>query len=211
MCAPLPPPPSPASDEAQVSRAVMGDADALAALLERHGPPIGQSLEIARKWQSVVSADDVMQVTYLETFLRISDFVYGGPGSFVAWLRRIAENNLRDAIREQQRAKRPDPARRVEPNSQETYVQLVQILIGAGGTPSGAAATREAVDFLESALAKLPEDYETVIRLYELEGRAVREVAAVVGRSEGAVKMLLARARDHLRESMGSRSRYFSQ
>ena len=36
-----------------------------------------------------------MQVTYLEAFLRVTDFVPTGPNSFRLWLTRIAENNLR--------------------------------------------------------------------------------------------------------------------
>ena len=56
----------------------------------------------------------------------------------------------------------------------------------------------------------MPEDYERVLRLHELRGHSIRETADQIGRSEGAVKMLLARARDRLRESLGSASRFFS-
>ena len=201
------------ADEELIKRAVSGEAEALSVLLERHGPPAAASLEIARKWRSMVAPDDVMQVTYLEAFLRISDFVPSGAGwgpSFAAWLRRIAENNLRDAIKELGRDKRPPVDKRVQNASDQSYADLVQNLAGPGGTPSGEAAVREAVGFVERALERLPPDYERVIRLYELDGRSIREVGEAIGRSEGAVKMLLSRARDHLREALGSRSRFFS-
>lgn len=45
----------------------------------------------------MLSIEDVMQVTYIEVFLHIHEFQPRGDGAFHAWLRRIAENNLRDA------------------------------------------------------------------------------------------------------------------
>ena len=140
----------------------------------------------------------------------MGDRVPAGPGAFANWLRRIAENNLRDAVRELERAKRPQPERRVTVPNDRSYVDLLQLLTGSTASPSGAAAAREAAEYLESALGQLPGDYERVIRLYELEGRSISEVAEAMGRSSGTVKMLLARARDRLRETLGSESRFFS-
>lgn len=197
-----------------VRAATLGDADALTDLLERHGPEVARTMSIASKWQTVVGADDVMQVTYLEAFLRITDFVPAGPEGFRVWLQRIAENNLKDAIKELGRAKRPQPENRVMAGkggvSDQSYVDLLQMLSGNGGTPSGAAAMKEAISHVELALGKLPEDYRQAITLYELQGLSVRETAEQMGRSEGAIKMLLARARERLRETLGSASRFFS-
>jgi RNA polymerase sigma-70 factor (ECF subfamily) len=193
-----------------IRKAVLGDADALVSLLETCGPPIAAGLSIAPKWRSMVTPEDVMQVTYLEAFLRITDFVPSGPDSFRPWLARIAENNLRDAVRELGRDKRPPPDRRLTTPEDRSYVDLILLLSGGGATPSGAAATREAVGLVQAAVDRLPEDYRRVVRLYELQGLSIHDVAADMGRSEGAVKMLLARARDRLRESLGSSSRYFS-
>jgi RNA polymerase sigma-70 factor (ECF subfamily) len=178
-------------------------------LLERHGLSIRNELKISPKWRGVVDADDVMQVTYLEAFLRILDFQPTGPGAFRGWLRRIAENNLRDAIKGLERQKRPQ--NRVDgPPGAESYVALVDQLAGTTTTPSRRAAAHEVQEIVEAALKDLPPDYEKVLRLYELEGHPGREVAAAMGRSAGAVKMLLARARDRLRELLGSRSKFFS-
>jgi RNA polymerase sigma factor (sigma-70 family) len=77
-------------------------------------------------------------------------------------------------------------------------------------TPSRQAARREAVEILERTLAKLPTDYAKVVRLYDLECRPIAEVARELGRSEGAVYMLRARAHEWLRETMGTESQFFS-
>ena len=42
---------------------------------------------------------DVMQVTYLEAFLHIDQLTARDTSAFLAWLTRIAENAIRDAVR----------------------------------------------------------------------------------------------------------------
>jgi RNA polymerase sigma-70 factor (subfamily 1) len=199
------------ADDALLAKAVDGDEDALAGLLRRFGPRVRSELSIGEQWQSVLDLDDVMQVTYLEAFLRIGCFVPRGQESFLAWLRRIAKNNLRDAIKALERDKRPPPAKRVEvPPGEDSFVALYEMLGATGSTPSGHAAREEAETILRAAINELPLDYAQVVRLHDLEGRSGGEVGAVMGRSRGAVVMLLARARDRLKETLGSATKFFS-
>jgi RNA polymerase sigma-70 factor (ECF subfamily) len=177
--------------------------------LERHGPQIRAMLERSYRNRlcGEVDLDDVMQVTYLEAFMHIADFVPAGPHAFGAWLGRIGENNLRDAIRKSDAASRPTAG------SATTWEDSCQMLIeqlGTNGTPSRAAGTDEAKRLIEAALQRLPADYERVLRLCDLEGHSGPEAARQIGRSHGAVKMLLARARDRLAALLGSGSRFFS-
>jgi RNA polymerase sigma-70 factor (ECF subfamily) len=190
--------------------AVAGDEIALSTLLESLGVRLHAELEarISAQYRGVVGADDVLQVTCLEAFLRIRRFVPAGPGSFLSWLRRIADNNLRDAIRELEREKRPSPGRRVHagPND-ESYASLLDNIVGSTTTISRAASRRELIGVVDEALRKLPADYEQVLRLYELDGLSAPEVGQRMGRSHGAVRMLLARARECLGHTLGSASR----
>lgn len=199
-------------NETLLTQAVEGDSAALATLLERHGPLVRAQLRIDPKWTSVIDADDVMQVTYLEAFLQFSRFTPQGVPAFVGWLRRIAENNLRDAVKEMEREKRPPPDRRISPSA---YDESVSNFIGLLGitltTASRVAATKEASSTLERVLSELPPDYGQVIRLYDLEGRPIAEVAKQMGRSAGAVHMLRNRAHDHLRERLGAETQFFSR
>lgn len=201
-----------------VARAGAGDQGALVALLGEYGPRVRARLagKISSTWQSVLDADDVMQVTYLEAFLRIDRFVTGGEGTdaggaFQAWLAQIAENNLRDAIRHLGRDKRPNPRRRVRaPAGEDSFVALVELLGVTTTTPSRQAGRAEIVTFLQAALDKLPPDYAKAVRLYDLEGCSSADAAKELGRSPGAFFMLLARARDRLRETLGTESMFFS-
>ena len=60
-----------AADTQLVRRAAAGDVDALTELLEFVGPRVRDRLRIGPLWRSSLDADDVMQTTYLEVFLRI--------------------------------------------------------------------------------------------------------------------------------------------
>lgn len=194
--------------------ALAGDRGSLVELLESIAPIVRARLEpkIGRHLRSMVEADDIMQVTYLEVVTRLDSFKTGGVKGFLAWVTRVAENNLTDVARAADAAKRPDPRKRVQdPGGEGSMVAMVEQLGMTVTTPSRAAATNEAVDALDRVLARLPDDYATVIRMYDLEGRAIDEVADELGRSEGAVYMLRARAHDRLRDLLGSESRYFTK
>jgi RNA polymerase sigma-70 factor (ECF subfamily) len=190
-----------------IQRAVAGEEDALARLLAEHGPRIQNSLTIDRKWRSVLDPADVMQVTYLEAFLQIQDFDPHRPEPFLEWLRRIAKNNLRDAIRGLQRQKRPQPAKRISEDAQTDLLALLGVVTT---TPVRQAVREEREARLEAMLDALPEDYGHVVRLYDLQGLPIADVAGRMQRSPGAVHMLRARAHDRLRAMMGSESAWFT-
>lgn len=197
-----------------LSAAGEGDAQALRALLKRHGRKARNAIrgKIGPQWQSVMDADDVMQVAYMEAFLHIEQVEAANAGMFVNWLKRIAENALRDAIKGLERKKRPQPAQRVHtPAGNDAFVALIDQLAVSDTSPSLRAARGEARSVLGSVIHRLPRDYGRVVQLYDLEGRSPREVAETMGRSIGAIHMLRARAHDRLRELLGSESQFSSR
>jgi RNA polymerase sigma-70 factor, ECF subfamily len=194
----------------RVKAAVAGDIDAITNLLNECAPDVERSLSIAREWRSVLEPADVMQVTYLEAFLRIAQYDPDRSEPFRAWVQRIAENNLRDAIRGLQRLKRPQPSNRVSlavgaDSSADLFAQLGVTTT----TPSRYATREERVTRLNTALDALPDDYARAVRLYDLEGHPIAEIAAQMGRSTGAIHMLRARAHDRLRQLLGPESGWF--
>jgi len=202
-----------ANEAEELTAAVAGDADALKALLGRYGPVIWSEIDadVGAPWRSMIDADDVMQVTYLEAFLRIERLQAGDGAGFKAWLRRIAQNNLRDAVKELGRQKRPNPAKRVQGAAgDDSYITLVERLGQSSVTPSQHVARDEAARVIDAMLDRLPPDYARVIRRYDLEGQSIAEVAADLGRTPGAVHMLRARAHDRLRGLIGSETDFFT-
>jgi len=199
--------------EGTIAAAVGGDRDALGGILATSYRELQLHLanKIGRPYQAVVSAEDVIQVTFLEAFLRIAQFQARSHTAFLAWLKRSAENNLRDAIRELDAAKRPSPRVQVHGSLQdESYVTLLATLTATGSTPSGSAAREEAKEAIERALAALPPVYAQVVRLYDLEGHPIADVATTMKKSPAAVHMIRARAHDRLRELLSDPGRFFS-
>jgi len=192
-----------------VKRAVGGDADALSILLAEFGPRLEAALHIGRRWRPVIDVADVMQVTYLEAFTQIGRFNPEG-GSFLRWLRTIAANNLRDAIRGLSGRNRPPPERRIAMDGNtDSMVELFESLNATTTTPSRASGKNEIHALIRAAVDRLPTDYRTVVQTYDLDGKSIADVATALDRSKGAVHMLRARAHDHLRAMLGAESLYF--
>lgn len=202
------------SDEQDLLRcAVEGDREAFRTLLERYGGQVwaGIDARIGPQWRSLIDAEDVMQVTYIEAFLQAGELTARDGAGFAGWLRRIAENNLRDAMKELQRKKRPHPARRVHASGgDDSYITLVELLGSSTGTPSRHVARQEAAEVIDAKLQCLPEAYAQVIRLYDLQGLDIAQTAQRMQRSPGAVHMLRVRAHDHLRAILGAETDFFT-
>lgn len=197
-------------DEAQIRRAVAGDAGALSDLLKAHGPEVEGMLRIGAAWQAMIEPADVMQVTYLEAFLRIRTFDPSRGTPFVTWLRVIAENNLRDAIRGLTRQKQPPPQARIQPLShEESLIGLYDMVTAQSGTPSAKLRREELCTAVERAISALPDRYAQVVRMYDLEAAEIDDVAKKLGRSAGAVYMMRARAHQRLGELLGTSSEFF--
>ncbi len=199
-----------------LDRARGGDRDALIELIEACAGRVRARIasKITPHLRSSIDEDDVMQVTYLEVVTRLDTFVGGGSAGFFAWMSRLAENNLIDAVRMLTADKRPDPKKRVgsapisdEDSSACALIDLIGVTVT---TPSEGVRGNEIREILNRVLMRLPPDYATVIRLYDLQGHSISEVAAELNRSEGAVYMLRARAHDRLRELLPGESRFFS-
>lgn len=198
------------SDDDLLKAALRGDRDGLAELLRRCAAPLRArvSVQIDAIWRASIDEDDLLQVTFIEAFEGVEAARPAGVGAFVRWLERMAENNLRDAIRGLSAAKRAHPARRIESGGQrdEACLDLLESLGAHSHTPSRAAAAREAAAWLTSVLADLPEDYRRAVELLDIEQKSPAEAAAALNRSTGAVHMLRARAHERLRTMLPSAS-----
>lgn len=190
-------------DDDLLERARAGDDEALEALLRRAAPAILDAVRgrIPPRFRSSLSDEDVVQETFTDVFVDIAGFVPTGDGAFLAWVRTLARNNLRDAVRMLGAGKRGGDRIRVEPGSASSLQSLLaEVVARSRSTPSRKAIRDEEARSLESALGRLPESYRTVVRGYDLEGRSIEEMAGVLKRSPGAVYLLRNRALKRLAE-----------
>jgi RNA polymerase sigma-70 factor, ECF subfamily len=128
-------------------------------------------------------ADEVVQETWLTAVRRVRKFD-PRQGPFLAWLRGIAANVLRNHLRRQKTARQ-----RQRPID--------------GELESAAEASREDQDQTQriaAALSGLSERHEAVLRAKYLEGFSVAEIAATWGQTPKTIESLLTRARQTFRE-----------
>ena len=131
---------------------------------------------------------DVLQNSYLQMLDALPDFDGSTREDFVRWVTQIIENDIR------RQARWFGAKKRRQPRTSERNV-LARILFDPPLTPSAELGGMERAALVQRALAQLEPDQAEVIRLALLQELPHGEVAHRMGRSEGACRMLLMRAR----------------
>ena len=128
-------------------------------------------------------AEDVTSEVFEHALAHLGRFEWRGV-PFVAWLLRIASNSLTDRWRQAARDAHDPPGDVADLREVEALERRVTLF--------------QLVD-------RLPDLQRQVIQLRFVEERSIREIAAALGRSDGAVKQLQLRALENLRKEMGRR------
>ncbi len=136
---------------------------------------------VCRRAGNRAVAEDITSQVFEQALRTIGRFEWRGV-PVAAWLFRIAANALVDYWRE-----RAHDAPETPPDVPDA---------GELGELDRRLALYQEVD-------RLPDLQRQVIRMRFVEERSIRDVAAALGRSEGAVKQLQLRALENLRRSMG--------
>jgi RNA polymerase sigma-70 factor (ECF subfamily) len=134
---------------------------------------------IARRVRGRHEAEDLTADVFREALASLGRFEWRGV-PFVAWLLRIASRTVADHYKRSGR-EAGQPVHELEPivpQEIERHVILFQL-----------------VD-------RLPDAQARVIRLRFVEQKSIKEIAQVLGRSEGAVKQLQLRAIENLRAQL---------
>jgi RNA polymerase sigma-70 factor (ECF subfamily) len=147
----------------------------------------------------VEEAEDLTQ----EVFLRIyrARKGYRPRAKFSTWLFTIANNLALNHLRGKGRS--PSIALGTTDGASRPGIRPVtERVVAREGTPSAQLRQVELSDVVREALVTLGEDQKVAVLLNKFEDMSYAEIAEVMGRSEAAVKSLLARARNHLREQL---------
>lgn len=168
-----------------------GDLPARDRLFQRYLPILTRwaHRRLPRDARDLLETNDVVQVTLLRAFLRLEDFQHRGEGSFLAYLRQILTNAIRDEIRKSGRARRRS--------------ELDDDLPGTGPTLIEELVGRELMERYEAALGRLPaEQQEMIIMRIEM-GFTYQAIAEAMGKpSPDAARMTIARTLMALQKAM---------
>ncbi len=166
-----------------VRRAQRGEREAFAALYDRHYQAIFNYFYYRLGDQT--KAEDLTADLFVRMVEKIDRYRDRGR-PFLAWLYTIARNLLTDYYRRQR--------------GQE--VPLDDLPLSDGKSPTDEVERRLAVDCLRLALRHLTDVQQQVIIHRFLEKQPIAGVAALLGKTEGAIKALQHRALAALRRAI---------
>ena len=137
--------------------------------------------------RDVHHAEDLMITGFMKVFANIRNFE--NKGSFEGWIRRIMVNECISFIRAQKKV---------------SFLEDEFITEGSfNNIESGMS-----VDDIQFLIDSLPDGYRMIFNLYAIEGYKHREIADMLGISEGTSKSQLSHARRVLQEQVTTLKNY---
>ncbi|MDO4569623.1 MAG: sigma-70 family RNA polymerase sigma factor [Planctomycetia bacterium] len=189
--------------EKYLRRAREGDRDALGELLEAHRNYLLflARLQIAPHLGGKLDASDVVQETFLDAYQSFPSFRGETAVSFLAWLRQILAARLAATFRRYLGAKQRDIRREQNIRAKVDQSSIFwEELVSSASTPSLALSRKEAEAQLRAALEKLPEHYQMVLHLRQIEELPFTQIAERMGRSIDSVQKIWVRALARLKD-----------
>lgn len=184
-----------------LDRARAGSTDALGQLLQLYENYL-RVLVLAQfeaRLRARVSPSDVLQETFCEAHRDFASFRGGTLPEFVAWIRQILVHNLKRCADRHVYAARRDVRREV--NVEDLAARLDQstarldAMIADGATSPSLRVERQQQQLqIANLVANLPPDYRDVIVMRHFQSMSFDDIAGVMDRSAGAVRMLWLRA-----------------
>jgi RNA polymerase sigma factor (sigma-70 family) len=172
-------------DPGVLARAQKGDMKAHEIIFRTFSPPVYSLM--ARMTGSTVTADDLLQETFIEVMRSIGRF--RGEASLATWIRKIAVSKCLMHLRSAWR------------NRATLFRDLGEEHLPYEPAVACDSPLTQAQMDLERALARLSDTSRVVVILHDIEGYTHREIAELMGKSVSFSKSKLARAHQRLRQA----------
>jgi RNA polymerase sigma-70 factor (ECF subfamily) len=187
-----PDPPPLDSTAALIARLREGDGDARERLFSRYLPVLRRFAHgrLPASARGLSETDDLVQSAMVRALNRVEEFESRREGAFLAYLRHILVNLVREEIRRARRRPAADEG--------------VDRLADAGPSPVEEAVGRDMLERYEAALLELPEVAREAVILRIEFGHAYPEIAAALGlNTTSAARMMVTRALIRVAERVG--------
>lgn len=184
-----------------------GDIESLAEYMQLVRPQLTAfvSKNLGANLRSKVEPEDVVQDVHAEAVRALPKMDLSEREPFY-WLCQIAERKIIDAHRYHFGAQKRDAGRersldrRVGEASRGGFIDL---LVNSMTTPSKAFSRNAREERLAEAVATLSEEQQRALHLRYMESMPTKQVAAELGKTDAAVRVMLMRATKKLQELMG--------
>lgn len=130
-----------------------------------------------------MEAEDSLQLGFIKIFERINE--YRGEGSFEGWMRRIMVHTAIESYRRHIKS-----------------IKVVDLDDALEQPSTGVDINRLGMEDLLKIIQNLADGYRMVFNMYVIEGYSHKEIAEMLGISEGASKSQLSRARAILKQEI---------
>jgi RNA polymerase sigma-70 factor (ECF subfamily) len=174
-------------DEDLVLRVQQGDKSAYDLLVIKYQHKIVQLVN--RYVKDPSESQDVAQEAFIKAYRALGSF--RGESAFYTWLYRIAINTAKNYLMSRSRR---NVDMQIDVQDAEVYENLPQL--HGQETPERELLSREIVETIKSAIAKLPEEMRVAIMLREFEGMSYEEIAQAMDCPVGTVRSRIFRARE---------------
>jgi RNA polymerase sigma-70 factor (ECF subfamily) len=173
-----------------------GNPDAFRELIERHQRAVINTIyrSIGDSWE----AEDLAQRVFVQVYRSAPR--YKPTAKFTTWLFTIVHNTVLNERRRRSRhaAESLEALQRPEDSEQGGW----QMADPRATDPAREASEHELQERIRAAIQQLPAQQRTAVILCRFEGLSYEEIGGVLGCSVSAVKSLLHRARQALKEQL---------
>ena len=165
-----------------VERAIDGDANAFGRLYDMHVDRVYRHAYY--RVGNVADAEDLTQQVFIKAWQAIHRYKKTAS-PFLAWLIKISHNLIVDFYRSKKA---------------ETFLDFDVFTSKSESSPEHLAETHFDQQQIHRAILELPGDKQQVVMMRFIEGFSYSEISSSLGKSEGAVRVILHRSLKSLRK-----------
>ena len=190
-----------------VERVRAHDSAGLAEYLSLKRKPLLAYIEhqLGAQLRRKVEVDDILQEVSVEAVRSLAAAELSQRDLF-SWLCELAERRIIDAHRRFFGAQKRDAGREVplgSPGGDTQQAAIVDLLVVSMTSPTAALSRNQKELHLLAALSKLSADQREALKLRYIDNLPSKEIAARLGKSDGAIRVMLTRSLGQLQQLLG--------